>query len=247
VVLNRPVRTGHIIRLTTIFGLIVILVGCRPQNESMVRQLSELESPDYRAEQPTDERIRELREGIRTHEEIVRQKVQSAIQLSVYHRLLAIEYINRSMYGLALEQLEEAIRIEPENQVLFYYAGIAAARFGKAMMNPVEREQHFELAEAYYRRAIALDANYISALYALAVLYVFELDLPTEAEPLLDTVVSRQARNVQAMALLARVYAATGRFDEAARMYGRVAELTDDAEVRREAIRNRDLVREAAR
>jgi hypothetical protein len=49
------------------------------------------------------------------------------------------------------------------------------------------------------------------------------------------------------MALLARVYAATGRFDEAARMYGRVAELTDDAEVRREAIRNRDLVREAAR
>ena len=244
---DRPVRAATLLRLTAICGLLAVMISCRPQNESLLRQLSELESPDYQAEQPTDERIRELREGIRLHEQIVRQKVQAARQLSVYHRSLAIEYINRGMYGLALEQIDEAIRIEPENRILFYYAGIAAARFGKAMVDPVEREDLYARAEAYYRRAIALDGNYVNALYALAVLYVFEMELPLEAEPLLDTIVARQARNVQAMALLARVYAATGRLDEAARMYGQVADTTGDSELRREAIRNRDLVREAAR
>ena len=87
----------------------------------------------------------------------------------------------------------------------------------------------------------------MNALYGLAVLYVFELDLPFEAEPLLDRIVARQARNVQAMALLARVYAGTNRLDEAARMYGQVADLTGDPEIRRDAIRNRDLIREAER
>ena len=234
-------------RISLLCACAVLLTACRPQNESMIRQLSELESPRYDGGEIPDERIRELREGIRLHEEQIRATVQSARQLGVFHRMLAIEYINRSMFGLALEELDRAIRIDPENPQLFFYAGVSAGRFAKAMLDAAERERYLLRAETAYRRAIDLDANHVNALYGLAVLYSFEMDRPEEAEPLLTRILERQTRHLQAMALLARVYAATDRLEEAARMYTRLADTTGDSEIRREALRNRDLVREATR
>ncbi|TVR03437.1 MAG: hypothetical protein EA403_07010 [Spirochaetaceae bacterium] len=234
-------------RISLFCACAVLLTACRPESESMIRQLSELESPRYDGGEIPDERIRELREGIRLHQEQIRATVQSARQLSVYHRMLAIEYINRSMYGLALEELDRAIRIEPENPQLFYYAGVSAARFAKAMVDSGERERYLSRAEAFYLRAIELDSRHVNSLYGLAVLYSFEMDRPEEAEPLLTRILDRQARNVQAMALLARVYATTDRLEEAARMYTQLADITGDPDIRREALRNRDLVREAMR
>ncbi|TVQ39983.1 MAG: hypothetical protein EA384_05275 [Spirochaetaceae bacterium] len=228
-------------------ALSLLLAACQRQDDSMLRELTTLESPEYGSEGVSDQRIRELQQAIREFEEIVERRVEASEQLGVYHRMLAVEYIRRSMYGLALDHLQQAIEIEPENPVLFYWAGVAAGRFSKAMAGRDERDRYLERAEFYYRRAIALNPRYAGAYYALAVLYVFELERPAEAEPLLEEVLRRQSRNVQAMALLAHVYAATGRLDQAARMYGEVAETTDDEAIRREAIRNRDQVREAMR
>ena len=228
-------------------GLSLLTVACNREDDSMLRELTELEPPGYGNEGVGDQRIRELRQGIREFEEIVERKVEASERLGVYHRMLAVEYIGRSMYRLALDHLQEAIRIDPENPVLFYWAGVAAARFSKSTVDRGERDHYLEAAEAYYRRAIELNPRYVSALYALAVLYVFELNQPDAAEPLLDEVLRRQSRNVQAMAVLARVYAVTGRLEQAAQMYGRVAETSEDESIRREAIRNRDQVREAMR
>ena len=240
---NRQTRIACTV--TAAVGLFLLSASCGRQDETMLRELGALESPEYGREGVSDQRIRELQQGIRAYEEVVTQKVEAAEQLSVYHRMLAIEYINRSMYGLAFEQLQQAIRIEPENAVLFYWAGVASARFSKALDDRAERDGYLERAEFHYRRAIDLRPGYVSALYGLAVLYAFELDRPREAEPLLERVLQRQSRNVHAMALLARVYAATGRLQEAAALYGRVADTTGDEAMRSEAIRNRDLVREA--
>ena len=228
-------------------GLSLLLSACSREDDPMLRELSSLESSEYGRQGISDQRIRELQQGIREFEEIVERKVEASQQLGVYHRMLAIEYIDRGMYGLALEQLQQAIHIEPENPVLFYWAGVSSARFSKAQVEHAERERYLQHAEWFYRRAIELNPRYVSALYALAILYVFELDRPADAEPLLEQVLQRQSRNVQAMALLARVYAVTERLEQAARMYGRVAETADDESIRREAIRNRDQVREAMR
>lgn len=225
----------------------MLLPGCRQEDEPMLRELITLESPEYGAEEVSDERVRELRQAISELEEIVARKVEATEKLGEYHRILAVEFIGRSMYGPALDHLREAIRLEPENPVLAYWAAVASGRLAKAMVERGERERYLEQCERYYLRAIELNPRYTSAMYGLAVLYVFELERPGEAEPLLREVLRRQSRNVQAMAVLAHAYAATGRLEEAAEMYGRIAETTTDEALRRDAIRNRDEVREALR
>lgn len=225
----------------------LMLPACRREDEPMLRELVALESPEYGAEEVSDERVRQLRQAIRELEEIVADKVEATEKLGEYHRMLAVEFIGRSMYGPALDHLREAIRIEPENPVLSYWAAVASGRLAKAMIAPEERERYFEYAERSYRRALELNPRFVSAMYGLAVLYVFELNRPREAEPLLREVLRRQSRNVQAMAVLAHAYAATGQLEEAVEMYGRIAETTTDEKLRREAIRNRDEVREALR
>lgn len=242
------VRCGPLARLAVLLmAVAVVLPACRREDEPMLRELVALESPEYGAEEVSDQRIRELRQAISELEETVARKVEATEKIGEYHRILAVEYIGRSMYGPALDHLREAIRLEPENPVLAYWAAVAAGRLAKAMMEPPERERYFEYAERSYLRALELNPRYISAMYGLAVLYVFELERPQEAEPLLHEVLRRQSRNVQAMAVLAHAYAASGKLEEAAEMYGRIAETTSDENLRREAIRNRDEVREALR
>ena len=120
------------------------------------------------------------------------------------------------MYGEALKYLEKALEFYPENDVIiFYLCAASSARLAKAKVNRPAAQELFQEAENYYLRALELDNNFSQALYGISVLYIFELDRISDAEPYLDRLLEKESKNTSAMFLLARVYVYQERIEEA--------------------------------
>lgn len=222
--------------IAVILVLILLLGACSQEESDTLEELVEMEGgPD----QVSDERIAEIEREIERHREIVEEKVQATGELGVYYKMLARAYTSRQMFGPALDALEEAIRIETDNPVVFYRAAVAAGHLGSAAGNREDAMEHFETAERYYERALELDPDYVDALYGLAVLYAFELDRSADALPLLDRATAAAPERARPFMLKGRVLLELGRPEEAAEAYGRAAETADSANVRDAALENR--------
>ena len=224
---------------------VLLLGGCDRGDEGFLTELERIEEGSgYTDEGPSDERIRELKAGIRQYREVVEERVEAAGQLGVYHKMLAVAYMDRDMYGLALEHLEEAIDIQPENPILFYYAGVSAGRMAKSTVEETEQTELYEDAEAYYLRSIELDPTRNDANYALGVLYVFEMNEPIKAREYLEQAIEDEPKNARAQMVLARSYAMTGEAQRAAELYDQAAEIAADRDTQEAALRNRDALLE---
>lgn len=228
--------------------LLFLLLGasCSSRDDEAVKRLLELESPTYGESKVSDARIEELKKEIRTYRGIVEEKVKANEKLGTFYKLLAIAYIDRRMFGEALESIESAIRIYPEQAPLFLYKAIAAGRLSKAIMDKKEKAELLETAETSYLRCIDLDPLSVGGLYGLAVLYAFELNRPNEAIPLLQKILVKQKQNVEALFLLARVYVAVGYVEDALSTYDRIIDTPSAGTLREEARKNKKLILEGA-
>ncbi len=225
--------------LVAVCTCLIFLAACHQRSTVMLDRLQSLDSGGYKGEQASAAHIQELKDAIAKYSGIVEKKVNAADSETEYYKMLALAYIEAKMYGLALEALSSAVKLEPENPVLFYYAGIAAGRLGKGDLDSQEATGYYDRAERYYRRAIALDPTYSEAMYGLGVLLTFELNRPLDAEPVVKQLLSQQKNDTDAMFLLARIYVETGRVEEAASMYQKIAQTTRDSQVRLQAEENR--------
>lgn len=235
-------RDRQVILLLSLLGLL-LLGSCQDGDNRFLGELTRMEEAgEYGGSEPSEERIEELEGQIAEYRDIVEEKVEAAGQLGTYHKMLGVAYMDQRMYGLALEQFEEAIRIQPENPILFYYAGVSAARMAKSTLDDQDQAELYGDAEEYYLRSVELDPGYHRANYALGVLYVFELDRPVEARPYLERIIEDQSQNTRARMVLARSYAVTGEVERAAEIYDEVVEMATDEDVRDSALRNRDAL-----
>jgi tetratricopeptide (TPR) repeat protein len=181
----------------------------------------------------------ELKRDIARFKAEVDRTVRAAEDLGAYYRMLAVAYLNRQMYGEALDALESAIRYYPQNEQLYYYAGLAAGHLAKATVVEAERTRLFDLAEKYYNRTLYLYADHQLALFGLAVVYSMEVDRPAEAVPLLERLLVRDTSNVPAKLLLARTQASLGNIDAAIALYGEIARVSSvDDETRAQVLEN---------
>jgi tetratricopeptide (TPR) repeat protein len=219
-----------------LLAAVLLLAGCDRERSPLLEDMIEMEGGE---DQVSEERIAELKEQIERNREIVEEKVQAAGELGVYYKMLASAYVNRRMFGPALDALEQAIRIETDNPVVFYRAGAAAGHLGNAAGSGAEAMRYFETAERYYRRAIELDPEYVDALYGLAVLYTFELERPEDALPLLERATTVEPNRARPFMLKGRVLLELERPEAAAEAYGRAAETAASSDVRDAALQNR--------
>jgi tetratricopeptide (TPR) repeat protein len=153
------------------------------------------------------------------------------------------------MHRDALVALERALHFNAEDPVLYYLTGISAGIVAKSVVgfstgSGSEREHYFSLSENSHKRALNLDGQYAKPMYALGVLYAFELDRPSEAIPMLEQYLKIISSDIPAMFVLARAYFMTGNFEQAVSLYDRIITRTKDAKVRAEAQNNRDLAME---
>jgi len=229
-----------------LFLLAFLLGGCSKQDDAVVKKLLELESPDYTTASTTDARIEELRKEVSKYKSIVEEKVKATDKLLTYYRLLALAYMDRGMYGPALEALDQAIRIAPEQPGLFLYRGIAAARLAKGIQNLEERATLLAEAERSYLRCLDIDKTYVDALYGLSILYVFELNAPSKAIPLLQRLLEKQKQHVGAMFLLARAFLSQGKIEDALALYDRIINTPVAGSKREEARKLKEQVLQGA-
>lgn len=225
----------------------LLLFGCdrRDPTQDALDFLEESEATRYEGQELSQERIRELQRDIEEYEDEVEEVVRKLAEVAVFRKLLAEEFLDQEMYGPALENLQAAMELQPANAVLFYLAGVTSAQTGKAFIqNQERREEYLRLAEAYYLRALELDGDYRECLYAVSVLYLFELQEPAEAEEHLDRLLEIDPSNTRARFLKARVLVETGRIEEAADLYGEIAEEAASREQRSRALENRNQLLE---
>jgi tetratricopeptide (TPR) repeat protein len=208
----------------------------------MVDQLVQMEGEADR--EVSLQRIEEIEGEIRLYRKEVERTVDATGQLGVYYKMLAVEYMRGGMYGAAYDALEQALAIQPENPILFYYSGVCAARMSKAQVISEDRDRWLDRSEALYRHAITLDPGYAAALYGLSVLYVFELDRPEEAQELLERLLVVESKEIDGRFLLARVYYSLGKLENAIELYEEIESLTEIRQTREQALTSRQQIEE---
>jgi tetratricopeptide (TPR) repeat protein len=216
--------------------LLLVLSSCGPDDprlESMV---------NLEPEPPSSDRVEELRALVDQYDAVLADAVKAASGKADALKLLAQEYMRHQLYGPALEALDEAIRIQPQNRVLHYLAGAAAGFVGKSQARADIRRAYLDRAERSYRLAIEAAPDYIDARYGLAVLYVFELSEPVRALTHLEHVLGISEGHVPSLFVLARAHVALGNVDDAIDAYERIIQVAQDNESRQRAERNRQLL-----
>ena len=200
------------------------------------------ESGEYENEEISRERIKELEEGIKEYSKDVDRVVTANAEIGVYYRMLALEYIDFKMYKFALENLEKSMEYYPTNPVLSFYAGLSKANIARSEVEDGRRLFLFHEAEEYYKTAIRIRKTYSEALYALAVLYMFDLYSPEDARPLLETILSNNPQDWEAMSLYARYMVIIGDIDTAIDLYSEISENAWDERMKEQASINRDAL-----
>jgi tetratricopeptide (TPR) repeat protein len=193
------------------------------------------------------ETIEGLRNALALYEKRIEAHVRDAAQTGVYWKILAVRLQDRGLHLEALEALERAMNYNAEDPALRYLTGISAARVAKGtpdMTGAGQRDRYYALSESAFLTAIDLDGTYSRPRYALGVLYTFDLNRPEEAVPHLTRFLELSVNDVDGMFVLARAYYMTSRYREALELYNRILSITKDANKKREAEENKQLIME---
>jgi len=189
------------------------------------------------------ETIEGLKKAIAAYGDRIEMYSRDVAQVGIYWKILSVRLMDKKLYGEALETLKKGIQLMPEDATLQYLFGLCSSIEAKSTYGK-ERENLFAQAEAAHLRAIELDKKYARPLYALGVLYVFELNRPEDAIPHLKKYLQMETRDVDAMFILARAYYMMGELQEAVNLYDTIISLTRDASKKSEAENNKKLILE---
>jgi len=231
-------------KIIVLFFILVVLslMSCNKTRAKTLTRILATETGEYEGEEISSERIKELKDGIRKYSADVERVVKANAEIGIYYRMLALEYLDFSMYKLALENLEKSMDYYPSNPVLSYYAGLSKANIARSENDEAKRTALFHEAEAYYIAAERLRSNYSDAMYALSVLYMFDLYSPEKARPLLEDLISINPQDWEALTLYARYMVIIGDINKAVELYNEISENAWDDTMKEQASLNRDAL-----
>lgn len=216
----------------------VVLTSC-PKSVKTITRLQHMEEG---VKNPTS--IEELQDAIRKYQERVVDIQTATTQTGVWYKMLGTRYLDQKMYGKALECFRQAVEIYPDNQNLYYYIGVCAGFMahtdldynGTGKKTFGGNSNYLKLSEDAYLRAVAIEPRYVRALYGLGVLYVHELDEPEKAIPHLEKLLTIDTKNINAMIVLAHAYHLSADYDNAVKLYDKIAATSKVEETRQNAL-----------
>ena len=228
--MDRLIRFYSKILYLTFFASIVFsLFSCGRDDSDLLERMSQMEGDGsivYDIE--NDDNYRKLKKDIDKYRKVIDEKIDAAEKLGTYYKLIGLKYLDYSMYGLALESFEEALAIYPENPNVLYYAGLVSARLSKTEESESESYRLLLQAERYYKASLLVNNRFSSPMYGLAILYVYELDQPELAIPLMELYNTIQKSSMSGRFLLAASLFAAGREGEAVEAYNVIIDKSDD-------------------
>ena len=217
--------------------LILILGSCN--KVTSIRRLQELEEG---VSNPNTEA--ELKDAIRKYEKRVDDIMIAEGRIGIWYKILGSRYMDQKMYKKALKAFQSALEYYPENPNLFYQVGLAASLTAKNALDfeltgtDIEKKRYFDLAASAYNRALEIDPKHSKAVYALSVLYIFELNRPAEAIPILEKIAEWEKKPIDHLFLLGAAYYMTGENEKAIAVYEHIIEISSSAEKKAKAESN---------
>lgn len=230
-----------LITLTALTG-----VSCSPSYNSIKR----MQKIEEGVSNPTTKE--ELEEAIKKFDARAMDLALTDGQVGVWYKILATRYLDQQLYGKAFENFQKALAYYPDNANLYYYVGICAGYLanasldfeakGSASESFQKKQNYLRLAENAYLQALSINPKYYRSMYAIGVLYAFELNEPEKAIPHLERFLATQTKDINGMFVLARAYYMDYQFDKAVALYDRIIELKPNEEKVREAQANKKTV-----
>ena len=207
------------------------------------RFIQRLQEHEEGVSNPTTEA--DLKDAIKKYSRRIDDIMVASERVGIWYRMLGTRYLDKKMYKNALECFQKAIEFYPENQNLYYKVGVCAAFMAKNSLEFEEdglEEKYYRMAVKAYKRAIELDQNYSKAIYALSVLYVFELGTPAEAIPLLEKAIDGKMKPLEELFLLGRAYFMVGENEKAIATFQRIVDISGNEAQRKQAKENIDII-----
>lgn len=229
-----------------VLAIPLIFASCA-RTYSSLRQLEALEEG---APNPTT--VEELENAIKKYDERAEDLVLTEGQVGIWYKILGLRYLDRQMYGKALECFRTALTYYPSNANLYYYVGLCAGYLANTSMDydaegpsgsfAIQKMNYLRLSESAFLSALRADPECYEAMYGIGVLYVFELGEPEQAVSHLEKFIAAEPEDINAMFVLARAYYSTYQFDKAVALYDRIIELSPSESLVREAEANKSQV-----
>jgi tetratricopeptide (TPR) repeat protein len=217
------------------YGLILLCVltfslfSCKKTDQGLLERMRQMEEGGEEVRDiDNDEWNIKMKKDIDHFSKILDEKIEAGEKLGTYYKLIGLKYMDYSMFHLALEAFEEALAIYPENPNVLYNAGLASARLSKTSGTASDRNVFLEKAERYYLASLAVNNRFSSPMYGLAILYVYELNEPELAIPLLEQYNSIQKSSMKGRFLLASAYFASGNEGKAVEEYTYIIDHSED-------------------
>ncbi len=224
----------------TLILLVIILWGCGPDKRGdLVSQIYETEDKSGIS---SDKRIKEITNDIKKIEKDLESTLEKYKKNGNFHRALGIKMLHYKMYNKAYEHFTIALEYFPDSEMLHYYRGISASQYGISQDLDSVRRDYINRAKISYENSIRINPRFVKGLYALSILYIYELDRIDDAKPLLDTLLSISTRDFDAMLVRALLHERDGETNDALDLYDRVISLSKNDEQVNIAITNRNKV-----
>jgi tetratricopeptide (TPR) repeat protein len=221
-------------------ALLVALVSCGPNAGADAKRLLASESVDPASVDSAE--LAKIESAIAEFKDEAERTVIATDRVGYYYRLLASMLMERGMYEKAYDAYVKAVEYFPASAGLYHNLGVAAgyvAKMAGATGDVERRNKMLAVAETAQKRALELDPESGRSLYALAILYSFELDRPEDAVFAAETLLRLETENADAMMVLGRSLYQLGRYSEAAEVFGRVAGTNASAQVKAAAETNK--------
>lgn len=224
----------------------ILFSSCGISNKSIIRMQKLEEGVDH----PTS--VEELKDAISKYQKRVADIQLAQTQVGIWYKILGTRYLDNKMYGEAMKCFETALQYYPNNQNLYYYVGICAGYMSHTALDfdatgSVEKKSNYlKLAESSYLRAIEIEPRFSSALYAISILYIYELDESDKAISYLEKLLTIETKHIDAMIALARCYYSSYQFDKAVDLYDKIISITKSAETKAIAEANKKTVLDAS-
>lgn len=217
---------------------VVLFTSCNDR-----RFIQRLQEHEEGVSNPTSEA--ELNDAIKKYLRRIDDIIVASERVGIWYRMLGTRYLDKKMYKNALECFQKAIEFYPENQNLYYKVGVCAALMAKNSLDFDEedlQDRYYKVAVKAYKRAIEIDPSYTKAIYALSVLYVFELGTPDEAIPLLEKSIDGKMKPLEELFLLGRAYFMVGENEKAVASFNRIVDISGNEAQRKQAKENIDII-----
>ncbi len=238
-------KSNKLLCIGLLFFAVCFFTGCK--DNTFARRLQDME---LGVKNPSS--IEDLQSAIRKYQGKVNDILTMEQRTGIWYKILGRRYMDKKMYKKAIEAFQSSLEYFPENQHVFYQIGVCAAIIAKSSldypgMGLAEKQAYFDLSVSAYKRAVELDPTYTRAVYALSVLYVFELNQPADAITIMEPVAAREKKPLDSLFILGRAYYMTGQYEKAIAAYDRIIKTSGSAEQRADAERNKAFVENARR